>query len=143
MIIFFYYVNTINGEFMKIIVNISKIIVTVTILFVVSFILVALNPNYLNKKVCRINNQFILKYYLDIKNVDSIEIKSECDKIRLFVYMNDNIMKDNVNSIILQFVEKKKIYNDNDIVELLMKNNKLNCLVIIDQEEKIDIDFSA
>ena len=36
-----------------------------------------------------------------------------------------------------------KVYNDEVILELFMKNNNFSCLVLIDENESFDIDFTS
>ena len=101
-----------------------------------------MNPNYNNYRICRSNINIIIDNYVTINEVEEIELMSNCDKIRLLVIVNDKIDNENINAIILKFTSLKKQYNDDEFFEIIFKNNKINYLVTIDEEEKIDIDYS-
>ena len=56
--------------------------------------------------------------------------------------LDDSINEENINAIILQIESIKKTYNDDDKIEFIIKNINLNYIIIIDEEERIDIDFT-
>lgn len=128
---------------MKTIINISKIILILFLLLFISVILVATNINntYKVERICRSIESFSIDNYQKISHIEKIELKSNCDKISLYILLNKDITKDNINGIILQIESKKKIYNDDDIFELFMENDNYKYLVIIDKNETIDIDY--
>lgn len=129
---------------MKIIVIFSKIIFIIFSLILIGVLLISItiDNHYKNVKVCRYNNEFNIENYNNISNVKTIKLLNNCDKIVVFIELEETINKDNINGIILQFVNKKTIYNNDNIIELILKNNLLNYIVIIDEEERIDIDYS-
>ena len=43
--------------------------------------------------------------------------------------------------VILNIISLKKVYNDEIILELFIKNKNFSCLVLIDENESFDIDF--
>mgnify|MGYP003294140013 CR=1 FL=1 len=54
----------------------------------------------------------------------------------------DNIIdSSNVNGLILSITNIKKEYDDDHILEVILKNDKVNFIVIIDQNERIDITY--
>ena len=128
---------------MKIILNISKIILIVFFLIFLSLIIVALNINntYKNEKICRSNAYINISNYYDLSNVKTIELIENCDKIKIYILLDSTVTKDNINGIILQIEAKKKTYNDDDIFELFLENDNVKYLIIIDKNETIDIDY--
>lgn len=127
---------------MKTILNISKTIIILFFLFFIGYIIIAINPNYNNYRICRSNINIAIDNYVTINEFEEIELMSNCDKIRLLVKVNDKIDNENINAIILKFTSLKKKYNDDELFEIIFKNNKINYIVTIDKEEKIDIDYS-
>ena len=127
---------------MKLIINISKIIFIIFSFLIISTFLIILVDEDNKNKICRESHEFNSNYYLEINNVKEIEILCICDKISLKISLNNIIKKNNVNSVILNIIDIKKIYNDDSILELFMENNNLSCIVIIDEEESFDIVFS-
>ena len=65
---------------------------------------------------------------------------SKCFKPDVFIRIY-RWQADNKNGLIINIENKKKKFNDNDILEILLKNNSLNYIVIIDIDERIDITF--
>jgi hypothetical protein len=127
---------------LKTILNISKTIIILFFLFFIGYIIIAINPNYNNYRICRSNQEIAIENYVTINEVEEIELMSNCDKIRLLVKVNDKIDNENINAIILKFTSLKKQYNDDEFFEVIFKNDKINYIVTIDKEEKIDIDYS-
>ena len=66
-----------------------------------------------------------------------------CDKVSLYLYLSETIDKESVNSVILNIISIKKVYNDEIILELFIKNKNFSCLVLIDENESFDIDFTS
>lgn len=143
MIIFLFLSNTNNGEIMKIIKTFSKIILIIATLIIMSSIIIniVIFNNYKNIKTCRKIDTFIIENYQNIDNVSSLKVIDECDKIIIYVQVDDTINHDNIKAVILKFLNLKIKYNDDSIFELIIINDNLNYLVIIDEEERIDIDF--
>jgi len=145
MIIFLFFVNNKSGDLMKIIKNISKIIVILFSLLILGILIVSItiDNSYNNDKICRTSNKFLVDNYTNISNLKTIKVLDNCDKIIVYLEVDESIDKSNVNGIILQFVNSKKKYNDYSIIELIIKNSKINFIVIIDEEERIDIDYES
>ena len=66
-----------------------------------------------------------------------------CDIVSLYLYLSETIDKESVNSVILNIISIKKVYNDEIILELFIKNKNFSCLVLIDENESFDIDFTS
>lgn len=128
---------------MRVIKTIPRIIILLFFLFLSSSILVLfmIEENYEYKKICRNNSIINIENYKDINYVEEIKILNNCDKIVLFFKVDDSINKDNINGLILNIESRKKEFNDNDILEIILKNNSLNYIVTIDIDERIDITF--
>ena len=128
---------------MRVIKAIPRIIILLFFLFLSSSILVLfmIEENYEYKKICRNNSNINIDNYKDINYVEEIKILNNCDKIVLFFKVDDSINKDNINGLILNIESRKKEFNDNDILEIILKNNSINYIVIIDIDERIDITF--
>ena len=128
---------------MRIIKTIPRIIILLFFLFLSSSILVLfmIEENYEYKKICRNNSYIYIDNYKDINYVEEIKLLNNCDKIVLFFKVGDSINKDNINGLILNIESRKKEFNDNDILEIILKNNSINYIVIIDIDERIDITF--
>ena len=76
---------------LKTILNISKTIIILFFLFFIGYIIIAINPNYNNYRICRSNQEIAIENYVTINEVKEIELMSNCDKIRLLVKVNDKI----------------------------------------------------
>lgn len=128
---------------MKIIINISKVIIIIFTLIFLSIIIVSLtiNNSYDNIKICRSNNSFDINNYKNITNIKNIKLIEICDKTKIYIEVDEDINDTNVKGIILQIENIKKKYNDDEILEIILKNSYINYLIIIDNDEKIDIDF--
>ena len=128
---------------MKIVTKISKIILILFILIFLGVLVVAItiDNSYKNEKICRSNNNFDIKNYQNINGISEIKLLSNCDKIKLKFKLKNSINSQNVQAIILQIVNKKELYNDNDRLEIILKNEDIMYLVNIDENETIDIDF--
>ena len=85
--------------------------------------------------------QYLYDNYQDLNGVKIVELKSNCDKISLYVLLESNVKEDNIYAIILQIEDRKKMYNNDDIFEIYLENENLKYLIIIDKNETIDIDY--
>ena len=128
---------------MKLINSLSRVIIIIFSLLLISISLVSLTNNKENIKVCRNKIEFNIKNYKNINHINEIRLLDNCDKVSLYVYLNEKINKESVNSVILNIIGIKKVYNDEVILELFMKNNNFSCLVLIDENESFDIDFTS
>lgn len=128
---------------MKLINSLSRVIIIIFSLLLISISLVTLTNNKENIKVCRNKIEFNIKNYKNINYINEIRLLDNCDKVSLYVYLNETINKESVNSVILNIIGIKKVYNDEVILELFMKNNSFSCLVLIDENESFDIDFTS
>ena len=128
---------------MKLINSLSRVIIIIFSLLLISISLVSLTNNKENIKVCRNKIEFNIKNYKNINHINEIRLLDNCDKVSLYVYLNETINKESVNSVILNIIGIKKVYNDEVILELFMKNNNFSCLVLIDENESFDIDFTS
>ena len=130
---------------MKTIKRISLIISIVFTLIIISTLIVniVIYNNYKTYKTCRTIDFFNINNYNNISYTLNIKLVDNCDKLTLYIELDEKINADNINGVILQFVEQKKKYNDDNILELILINNHLNYIVIIDKNEIIDIDGSV
>lgn len=127
---------------MKVINYISKVILILFSLLLISVSIVTLTNNEENVKICRNKIEFEIKNYQNINHINEIKLLDNCDKVSLYIYLSETIDKENVNSVILNIIDLKKIYNDEIILELFIENNNFSCLVLIDENESFDIDFT-
>ena len=127
---------------MKIISYISKVILILFSLLLISVSIVTLTNNEENVKICRNKIEFEIKSYQNINHINEIKLLDNCDKVSLYIYLSETIDKENVNSVILNIIGLKKVYNDEIILELFIENKKISCLVLIDENESFDIDFT-
>ena len=128
---------------MKIINSLSRVILIIFSLLLISISLVTLTNNKENIKVCRNKIEFNIKNYKNINHINEIRLLDNCDKVSLYLYLSETIDKENVNSVILNIISIKKVYNDEIILELFIKNKNFSCLVLIDENESFDIDFTS
>ena len=127
---------------MKVINYISKVILILFSLLLISVSIVTLTNNEENVKICRNKIEFEIKNYQNINHINEIKLLDNCDKVSLYIYLSETIDKENVNSVILNIIGIKKVYNDEIILELFIENNNFSCLVLIDENESFDIDFT-
>ena len=127
---------------MKVISYISKVILVIFSLLLISVSIVTLTNNEENVKICRNKIEFEIKNYQNINHIDEIKLLNNCDKVSLYIYLSETIDKENVNSVILNIIGLKKVYNDEIILELFIENKNFSCLVLIDENESFDIDFT-
>lgn len=127
---------------MKVISYISKVILVIFSLLLISVSIVTLTNNEENIKICRNKIEFEIKNYQNINHINEIKLLDNCDKVSLYIYLSETIDKENVNSVILNIIDLKKIYNDEIILELFIENKNFSCLVLIDENESFDIDFT-
>ena len=127
---------------MKVISYISKVILILFSLLLISVSLVTLTNNEENVKICRNKIEFEIKNYQNINHINEIKLLDNCDKVSLYIYLSETIDKENVNSVILNIIGLKKVYNDEIILELFIENKNFSCLVLIDENESFDIDFT-
>lgn len=127
---------------MKVINYISKVVLILFSLLLISVSLVTLTNNEENVKICRNKIEFEIKNYQNINHINEIKLLDNCDKVSLYIYLSETIDKENVNSVILNIIGLKKVYNDEIILELFIENNNFSCLVLIDENESFDIDFT-
>ena len=127
---------------MKVISYISKVILVIFSLLLISVSLVTLTNNEENVKICRNKIEFEIKNYQNINHINEIKLLDNCDKVSLYIYLSETIDKENVNSVILNIIGLKKVYNDEIILELFIENKNFSCLVLIDENESFDIDFT-
>lgn len=127
---------------MKVISYISKVILILFSLLLISVSIVTLTNNEENVKICRNKIEFEIKNYQNINHINEIKLLNNCDKVSLYIYLSETIDKENVNSVILNIIGLKKVYNDEIILELFIENKNFSCLVLIDENESFDIDFT-
>jgi hypothetical protein len=127
---------------MKVISYISKVILVIFSLLLISVSIVTLTNNEENVKICRNKIEFEIKNYQNINHINEIKLLDNCDKVSLYIYLSETIDKENVNSVILNIIGLKKVYNDEIILELFIENKNFSCLVLIDENESFDIDFA-
>lgn len=127
---------------MKVISYISKVILVIFSLLLISVSIVTLTNNEENIKICRNKIEFEIKNYQNINHINEIKLLDNCDKVSLYIYLSETIDKENVNSVILNIIGLKKVYNDEIILELFIENKNFSCLVLIDENESFDIDFT-
>lgn len=127
---------------MKVISYISKVILVIFSLLLISVSIVTLTNNEENVKICRNKIEFEIKNYQNINHINEIKLLDNCDKVSLYIYLSETIDKENVNSVILNIIGLKKVYNDEIILELFIENKNFSCLVLIDENESFDIDFT-
>lgn len=127
---------------MKVISYISKVILVIFSLLLISVSIVTLTNNEENVKICRNKIEFEIKNYQNINHINEIKLLNNCDKVSLYIYLSETIDKENVNSVILNIIGLKKVYNDEIILELFIENKNFSCLVLIDENESFDIDFT-
>ena len=127
---------------MKVINYISKVILILFSLLLISVSIVTLTNNEENVKICRNKIEFEIKNYQNINHINEIKLLDNCDKVSLYIYLSETIDKENVNSVILNIIGLKKVYNDEIILELFIENKNFSCLVLIDENESFDIDFA-
>lgn len=127
---------------MKVISYISKVILILFSLLLISVSIVTLTNNEENVKICRNKIEFEIKNYQNINHINEIKLLDNCDKVSLYIYLSETIDKENVNSVILNIIGLKKVYNDEIILELFIENKNFSCLVLIDENESFDIDFT-
>lgn len=127
---------------MKVINYISKVILVIFSLLLISVSIVTLTNNEENVKICRNKIEFEIKNYQNINHINEIKLLDNCDKVSLYIYLSETIYKENVNSVILNIIGLKKVYNDEIILELFIENKNFSCLVLIDENESFDIDFT-
>lgn len=127
---------------MKVISYISKVILILFSLLLISVSIVTLTNNEEDVKICRNKIEFEIKNYQNINHINEIKLLDNCDKVSLYIYLSETIDKENVNSVILNIIGLKKVYNDEIILELFIKNKNFSCLVLIDENESFDIDFT-
>lgn len=127
---------------MKVISYISKVILILFSLLLISVSIVTLTNNEEDVKICRNKIEFEIKNYQNINHINEIKLLDNCDKVSLYIYLSETIDKENVNSVILNIIGLKKVYNDEIILELFIENKNFSCLVLIDENESFDIDFT-
>ena len=127
---------------MKVISYISKVILILFSLLLISVSIVTLTNNEENVKICRNKIEFEIKNYQNINHINEIKLLDNCDKVSLYIYLSETIDKENVNSVILNIIGLKKVYNDEIILELFIENKNFSCLVLIDENDSFDIDFT-
>ena len=129
---------------MKLIINLSKIILILFILLMGSVMCVALSPNiYNNSKICRLKEEIEINNYKNISNVEDIFLIENCDKTVIFIKIHDSINEDNIKGIIQEFIYKKIIFNDNLLFEIYIKNSSILCICVIKEDESYDIVFGS
>lgn len=120
----------------------ARVILSIFSLLLVSIFLVMLTYKEENIKICRNNISFEKNNYQKLEHILELKVLNNCDKISLLISLSEKVNKENINGVILNIISVKRIYNDNEILELFIENNDLSCIVIIDEEESFDIDFT-
>ena len=81
---------------MKIINNLSRIILIVFSLLLISISLITITNNRENIKICRDKIEFNIKNYKNINHINEIRLLDNCDKVSLYIYLSEKIDRDNV-----------------------------------------------